>query len=33
MLEGFRFIGIEMDEKYMDIAEARIMAAKDQRDA
>jgi len=31
MLEGFRFIGIEMDEDYMDIAEARIMAAKDAR--
>lgn len=22
--EGFRFIGIEMDESYLDIAEARI---------
>jgi DNA modification methylase len=28
MREGFRFIGIERDEAYFDIAEARIMAAK-----
>jgi len=28
MIEGFNFIGIEMDESYMDIAEARIIAAK-----
>lgn len=27
ILEGFRFIGIERDEKYMKIAEARIAAA------
>jgi DNA modification methylase len=29
MREGFRFIGIERDPDYFDIAEARIMAAKD----
>jgi DNA modification methylase len=29
MREGFRFIGIERDEGYFDIAEARIMAAKE----
>jgi DNA modification methylase len=28
MIEDFNFIGIEMDEGYMDIAEARIIAAK-----
>jgi hypothetical protein len=28
MREGFKFIGIERDEAYFDIAEARIMAAK-----
>jgi DNA modification methylase len=29
MREGFKFIGIERDESYFDIAEARIMAARD----
>jgi site-specific DNA-methyltransferase (adenine-specific) len=28
MLEGFNFIGIERDEEYFKIAEARIAAAK-----
>jgi DNA modification methylase len=28
MREGFKFIGIERDEAYFDIAEARIMVAK-----
>ena len=32
MREGFKFIGIEKDEGYFDIAEARIMAAKAARD-
>ena len=32
MREGFKFIGIEQDEGYFDIAEARIMAAKAARD-
>ena len=28
MVEGFRFIGIELDEKYYDIANERIMAER-----
>ncbi len=31
ILEGFRFIGIERDEEYMKIAEARIAAAIDSK--
>ncbi|KRS17513.1 DNA-methyltransferase [Roseovarius indicus] len=30
VLEGFRFIGIEMDEQYVEIARARIEAARDE---
>jgi site-specific DNA-methyltransferase (adenine-specific) len=31
ILEGFQFIGVERDEEYMKIAEARIAAAIESR--
>lgn len=33
ILEGFQFIGIEREEKYLEIAKARIEAAKAQRES
>jgi hypothetical protein len=32
MIEGFDFIGMEMDEKYLEIAEKRIIDARENRD-
>ena len=32
MLEGFRFIGIEMNEEYIEIARARVEAALNKTD-
>lgn len=32
LLEGFRFVGMEMDEDYFKIAEARINSYEEYRD-